>query len=511
MMGMVHRPTRPPLVLLAGGVVASVGVLVPIVYIAVRATDRGWGAFRDTLWRGRTFDLLWRSLELGIVVTIASAILGIGGAWLVSSTDLPGRRFWQVALALPLALPSYIAAWAWIGWRPELAGFRGAAIVLTTISYPYVYLPVLGALRSADPGLAEVARSSGRRPLDVFLTVTLRQVRIAATGGSILVMLYVLSEFGAVSIMRYQTLTQVIYSSYRASFDRTPAAVLGCVLVAVAIIPLWLVVRISASERVARVGTGVTRQATPIPLGPWRWPMFAAVGGLVGISLGVPAWNLARWMNRGTSSTPWTEVFDAALTTLWVGVITAAVTVLIALPLGLLSARYPGRFSRGVTTIAYAGHALPGIVVALSLVFFGIRYAEPIYQRLPMLIAAYVVIFLSLAIGAIHGSIAQAPPMLDEVARSSGRSMIGTWFAVTLRLAAPGIGMSAALVCIATMKELPATLLLRPIGTETLATRLWSKTDAVSYAAAAPYAIALVVTASIPTALLTYATLRRSR
>ncbi len=510
-MGVAARPTRPPLVLLVGGVVASVGVLVPIVYIAVRATDHGWGAFRDTLWRGRTAELLWRSVELGIVVTIASAVIGISCAWLVSSTDLPGRRFWQVALALPLALPSYIVAWAWIGWRPELAGFRGAAIVLTTISYPFVYLPVLGALRSADPGLVEVARSSGRRPLNVFLTVTLRQVRIAATGGSILVMLYVLSEFGAVSIMRYQTLTQVIYTSYRASFDRTPAAVLGCVLVAVAIVPLWLAVRTSASERVARVGTGVTRRASVTPLGAWRWPVCAAVASLLGISLGVPAWNLVRWMNQGTSTTPWSEVFDAAATTLWIAVITAGVTVLIALPLGLLSARYAGRFSRGVTTVAYAGHALPGIVVALSLVFFGIRYAQPIYQRLPMLIAAYVVIFLSLAIGAVHGAIAQAPPVLDEVARSSGRSMIVTWFTVTLRLAAPGIGTAAALVCIATMKELPATLLLRPIGTETLATRLWSKTDAVSYAAAAPYAIALVVTASIPTALLTYSTLRRSR
>ena len=173
-------------------------VLVPIVYIVVRATDRGWAAFESTLWRDRTLELVSRSLGLATVVTAACVVIGVGAAWLVTSTDVAGRRFWRIALAMPLALPSYVAAWAWIGWRPELAGFRGAALVLVLISYPYVYLPVLAALRHADPALADVARACGRRPLSVFVTVTLRQVRIAAFGGGILVFLYTLSEFGAV-------------------------------------------------------------------------------------------------------------------------------------------------------------------------------------------------------------------------------------------------------------------------------------------------------------------------
>lgn len=504
------RRTHPPLVLLAGGVLASVLVLVPVAYIIIRATDRGWQTFADTVWRTRTLDLLGRSAGLAVVVTAASVIVGVAGAWLVTSSDLPGRRFWRVALAMPLALPSYIAAWAWIGWRPDLAGFRGAAIVLTSISYPYVYLPVLGALQRADPALADVARASGRGPWWVFFRVTLRQVRIAAFGGAILVMLYALSEFGGVSIMRYESLTNVIYTSYRASFDRTPAAVLGCVLVAVTLVPLWLAVRFSGAGRVAKIGGGSNRTPATVSLGWARWPVLGCVTAALGFSLGVPAANLIRWTNRGTSSTTWSEVTDAALTTLGLAASTAAATVAIAIPIGLLSARYAGRFARAVTTVAYAGHALPGIVVALSLVFFGIRYANAIYQRTPMLIGAYVVIFLSLAIGAIHGSIAQAPPILDDIARSSGRRQITVWWSVTLRLAAPGIGTAAALVFIAASKELPATLLLRPIGTETLATRLWSKTDSVSYAAAAPYAAVLVLVACVPTALLTRSSLRRS-
>ncbi|HRE01219.1 MAG TPA: ABC transporter permease subunit, partial [Ilumatobacteraceae bacterium] len=189
--------------------------------------------------------------------------------------DLPLRAFWRVALAMPLAIPSYIAAWGWIGWSPSLAGFRGSVLVLTLISYPYVYLPVLGALRRADPALAEVARSAGRSPAQVFVGVTLRQIRIAAFGGCVLVALYTLSEFGAVSIMRYETLTKVIYTSYRASFDRTPAAVLGCVLVAITLVPLWLGVRSSAAGRIARVGSGVGHDAATVRLGLWRWPAVA--------------------------------------------------------------------------------------------------------------------------------------------------------------------------------------------------------------------------------------------
>lgn len=492
-----------------GGVVASAIVLLPIVYIAIRATDNGWGPFMDTLWRRRTLDLTFRSVELAVVVTIASTVVGVGGAWLTACTDIAFRGFWRVALAMPLAIPSYIAAWSWIGWRPELAGFRGAVLVLTSISYPFVYLPVLAALRRADPSLAEVARSSGRSAANVFFTVTLRQIRIAAFGGSVLVALYTLSEFGAVSIMRYETLTKVIYTSYRASFDRTPAAVLGCVLVAVAVVPLWLGVRYTSAGRVSRVGSGSSHEPAVVHLGRWRWPACGVLAGLIAVSLGVPLANLTRWVRQGTSSSPWSDVFTAARATLELGLVAAAVTVIVALPVALLSARHPSNFANGVTTTAYAGHSLPGIVVALSLVFFGVRFAEPLYQRMPMLIGAYVVVFLSLAIGAIHSSIAQVPPELEDVARSSGRGLMTTWLTVTIPLAAPGIGVAAALVCIAVMKELPATLLLRPIGTETLATRLWSKTDAFSYAAAAPYAVGLIVTASLPTAVLTRFSIRR--
>lgn len=239
--------------------------------------------------------------------------------------------------------------------------------------------------------------------------------------------------------------------------------------------------------------------------------MLAALSALTFLVFAVPTRMLVLWVYRGRSSTNWSRLTEAAWSTLSLGLVAALVTVIVALPIAMLSARYPGGLSRGVTALAYAGHSLPGIVIALSMVFFGIRVATPLYQKTPMLVFAYVVLFLSLALGAMHNAIAQAPASLDEVARSLGRTQIQAWMAVTVRLAAPGVGVAAALVCLAVMKELPATLLLRPIGTETLATRLWSHTDARSYAAAAPYAAAIVLVASVPTAVLSQLGTRRAK
>lgn len=486
-----------------GASVALIAVVLPLAYLVVRATEGGWAPVARTLLRRVTVDLTVRSVLLAVFVTAASLVLGVAGAWLVTRTDLMWVRGWRVLLSLPLAVPSYVAAWAWIGLRPQLAGFVGAAVVLTSVSYPFVYLPVAAALRRSDPAIEDAARMLGRGPVAVFLTVTLRQARSAAVGGALLVGLYALSDFGAVSIMRYQSLTQAIYRSYRSSFDRTPAAVLGLLLVAIALAVLVVQRRVAGHDRVARPSVGAPRRPAPVALGRWRWPVLAGLLVVVGVTLGVPAWSLVYWLRRGTSTTDWATLADATLTTSWVAAVAALLTVAVAVPVGVLSARHPGRLARWATDSAYASHALPGIVIALALVFFGVRFATPLYQRIPLLLFAYVVLFLSLAIAAVHNSVALAPPSLDEMARTLGRSQWATWREVTLRLAAPGLGAAALLVFLTVMKELPATLLLRPIGVDTLATRLWGYTDAASFAAAAPYAGAIVVLATIPAAALT--------
>jgi iron(III) transport system permease protein len=176
--------------------------------------------------------------------------------------------------------------------------------------------------------------------------------------------------------------------------------------------------------------------------------------------------------------------------------------VALSFPVALLTVRHPGTWSRTATRAAYAGHALPGVVVGLSLVFFGIQVVPSLYQEIPLLVLGYLVLYLSLGLGALEAGIAQIPPVLEDVARTLGRNRWQVWWGVTARLAAPGLAAAATLVFLTVMKELPATLFLRPTGFETLATELWSNLAGLSRAAAAPYAAAIVLLAALPTALL---------
>jgi iron(III) transport system permease protein len=334
--------------------------------------------------------------------------------------------------------------------------------------------------------------------------VTLRQIRPAATAGALLVSLYVLADFGAVATMRYESFTWVIYGAYRAGFNPVRAAILSLVLVAISLVIVLAEHRVRGRGGAARVGGGAARPVAPIPLGAARWPAVAAVVAMLTVVLVVPMWLVVQWLFRGGSATVDVgELLRALGTTVGVSAAATVVAVVLALPVGLLAARVRARWAQGVERVTFVAHALPGIVIAISVVFVGIRLLEPLYQELPMLIFAYVVLFCSFAVGSIRASIEQASPRIDEVARSLGATSLQTVWRVTLPLAAPGIAAGAGLVFLATMKELPATLLLHPTGTDTLATKLWQETAVSDYASGAPYALALVLVAALPAALLT--------
>jgi iron(III) transport system permease protein len=471
--------------------------------LAVRATENGAGEILDVLVRERTARLIVRSIVLAATVTGLCLVVGVALAWLTTRTAVRGRRWWTVIAALPLAIPTYVAAFAWISIAPGLSGFPGSVLVLTLCSYPYVYLPVAAALSRLDPALEEVSRSLGSGPWRTFTGITLRQLRPAAAAGALLVALYVLSDFGAVSILRYDAFTRVIYTSYRSSFDRTPAAILGCLLVLLTVAIVYAEGRSRGRAAYARLGAGAARKQFFVPLGRWSVGGYLLLFAVAGLALGVPLATLTYWLTSGASrGVDVAELGSAVWSTLWISALGAAVTTALAIPVGIIAARYRGRLPRLLEQVTYVGHALPGIVIALALVFLSVRYAYPIYQRTPVLLFAYAVLFLPAAVGAVRASVAQSPRGLEEVARSLGRGPVSVLRTVTLPLAAPGVAAGAALVLLTCMKELPATLLLRPTEFDTLATELWTRTDVGQYAAAAPYAAVLVILAALPTFLL---------
>jgi iron(III) transport system permease protein len=493
---------RPPWSVLLPAAAAALLAVAPLWYLVSTAIDRGWDNVVDEVWRERTRDLVLRSLALAATVTVLCVVIGVGAAWLVARTDLPGRRVLRTMLALPLAMPSYLSAFAWVSWQPSLAGFSGAVLVLTGVSYPFVYLPSLAALSHLDPAQEEVALSLGCSRFDVARRLTLRQMWPSISAGGLLVMLYVLSDFGAVAAMRYEVFTWVIYGSYRAGFNPSRAAILASVLVMVALVLVVMEARARGSAT-ARLGSGAVRRSVPARLGAWRWPALAAIGAVLAAAIGFPLARIVQWVvTFESTSVDMGDVGSALMSTLGLAAAAAVATTLLAMPVGLLAARHRSRAAQAIESATYVTHALPGIVLAIAMVYLGVKLLRPWYQEVPLLVLGYVMLFLPLAVGAVRSSVEQSSPRAEEVARALGSRPMGVVVRVTAPLALPGIAAGAALAFLSTMKELPVTLILRPTSTHTLAERLWSFTTVSDYAGAGPYALALVLFAAIPTALL---------
>jgi iron(III) transport system permease protein len=491
--------TRPPLALVLPGLLAALTSIAPLAYLFDIASDRGLDFVWDEIWQQRTIELVTRSLFLAASVSIASVLISVPAAWLVTRGDIPFRSGWRVLLALPLAIPSYLAAFAWISWRPSMAGFTGAFVVLTLVTYPYVFLPVCAALSRLNPAIEEIAVIHGRgRSLQLILLAA-RQVRGSIATGALLVALYVLSDFGAVATMRYDAFTWVIYSSYRSGFNPSRAAILAIVLVLIALVLLF-------GEKILRGQNESHLSARSVDANPRHRVSFKPVAitflsTIIIFALAFPIWRVVTWVYRYGSEDSMADIATALWHSVFFSGLAALATIQLALPIGILAGRYPSRSTTLLEQSTYVTHALPGIVIAISMVFLGVRLLEPIYLRTPLLVIAYVALFLPVAVGSIRSAAEQIPDSLDEVSRSLKLSQWAIVRRVTLPLLAPGLLSAGALVMLAGMKELPATMLLRPTGSETLATRLWTYTSVSDYAGAGPYALAIIVFVSIPTAI----------
>ena len=494
---------RPPFgVVLAGVVVAALSLL-PLIFVITTAVQIGWDQSIALILRPRVGELLGNTVLLVALAVPLSAVLGVGGAWLVERTALAGAGFWGAVLAMPLAIPAFVNSYAWVSAIPSLAGL-GSGVLLSTLSYfPLVYLPVRAALAGLDPALEQSAASLGRGPVRVFFGTVLPQLRLALLGGSLLVGLHLLSEYGAFALIRFDTFTTAIMDQYRSTFNGSAGSMLAGVLTLLCLLMLVLESRARGRARYARIGSGTAAPPSRVRLRGWQLPAQLGLGALAALALGVPAVVIGGWLvfgGAGVWQAP--ELVPSLLQTLGLALGGGVLTVVAAFPLSWLAVRHPGRLSRLLERTNYFTSSMPGIVLALALVSVSLTFVPAVYQTTLLLLIAYALLFLPRALVPLQAGIAQAPPLLEEAAQALGRPPLRAFLGVTLRLVAPATAAGMALVFLAIAGELTATLLLSPIGVQTLATRFWSLSSEIDFAGAAPYALLLILLSAPMTYLL---------
>ena len=276
-------------------------------------------------------------------------MVGTAAAWLVERTTLPGRRVFGVLLAAPLAIPAFVNSFAWVSVVPSASGYGGALLIVTLSYYPFVYLPVAAMLRGLDPALEETAQSLGLGGVRTFLRTTLPQLRPALLGGCLLVGLHLLAEFGALQMLRFPTFTTAIYDQYQSTFSGPAANMLAGVLVLCCLLLLVGELRLRGRTRYARTGGGVARQAVRTRLGVFAVPAVLVLVALVVLAVGVPLGSLAFWLATGSSAGVDVEMLLRTTgTSVGLGLLGAAVTTVLAIPVAWLSIRHRGRLSTTV-------------------------------------------------------------------------------------------------------------------------------------------------------------------
>ena len=507
---------RISLPLIITGVIVASAMLLPLAYLGIRASEAGSDAIA-ILTSYRTLEVFLNTVLLTFAVTALSAIIAIISALLTVKTDLPGKRLWSVLLAMPLAIPSFVGSFAIIATfaprgsllqnllaplgiesLPSIYGWPGAILALTLFTYPYVYLTTRAALQGVDPAIEEVSRSLGHSIRSTLRRVTLPHLSPSIAAGSLLVAFYTLSDFGTPALMQFDSFTRIIFVEYELAFDRHSAAILSLLLISLVFVILYLEHRARSRAYYYSTGLGTKRQPLVMNLGRWKWPSLAFCGAVVSLAILMPVGTMLYWFFQGVlAGTSFPDLGMITLNTVYVATIATLLIVSLALPVALLTVRFPSRAASVIEKLSYVGFAMPGIAVALALVSFGASHLPMFYQSIAMLVFAYIVLFIPLSIGIIRSSLLQLNPRIEEVARSLGLGPGKTMLTVTIPMIKTGLFAGAALVVITIMKELPATLLLSPIEFRTLATQIWVGTETASFSHSAVSSLILVAVSVI--------------
>lgn len=508
-----------PLVLIA--FFLAILVTLPLLYVLFSAVVADTAIWRR-LWTTRIPELLVNTSSLAIGVAIIDLVLGVSLAWIITRYRFPGSAVWDWLILLPLAIPSYVLAYTYTYllqrhgpleqvWQ-TIAGpdaqifspfsFAGAVLVMSLNTFPFVYLLARSALKNFNVSFEEAARAMGASRLSTFFRVSLPMIRPSLIAGLFLAILYVVSDFGAVSMLRFQTFTYAIYQQMTGRFDNTAAACLSLLLVGSTF--LFLLGERWFRQR-SRFYQTTSRFRKPIPqvCSPLQTACFSGyLVFIVAAAFGLPVVLLVQWTLAALAAGDISSMFFGYLwNSLSLAAITATLAIFFGIPLAYLACRKQTWASLLCIQGAYSGYVLPGPVAALAVLVLVSQLIPELYGTAIVLLIAYFVHFLPVALQGMESTIHQLTPNLEEASRSLGAGSFRTFHTITFPLVREGFLSAWILVFIQCMKELPATLLLRPVGFDTLAIRIWLEASEELYQLAAPPAL-LIVIITVPVVLL---------
>lgn len=475
----------------------SLVALLPVFVLLSLASDEF--AFFDT----RNLSVLSNTLLLMVFTALGSILIGVPMALLTTYVQLPWGRFWLIVLSAPLALPSYLGAFTFYAAfggggeienllgiaTPSVTGLAGSALIMTLYTYPFVLLTTRAALASLDASQVYAARTLGMSLFMSIYSVVLPRIYNGIAAGALLAAMYALSDFGTPALMGLDTFTRVIFVEYNA-FGLSQAAMLSLQLLVI----VWLVLYLEAKVKGSQERPGRHLYFWPKKLHVWMMLMATTPVTLLAIVL--PLWVFFVWLIRdGAGNFELVYAWNSA----YASILAAVFAVMLALPVA--HAAIKGKAGRIMERITYTGFGIPGIVMGTALVYVGLQLPF-LYQTLGLLVVAYVLRFLPLAVGTIRSTTENIDGSLVSAARVLGASPSEAFRRVTLPLTVKGLIAGAALVFLEAMRELPATLLLGPTGFETLATYLWRVYEAGYFGMAAIPGLCLFLLSGVGLALM---------
>ena len=512
-------------------------VLMPLLVLAL-----SWSSLDTSIWRHlletQMLRLLGNTLVLSVGVVAGVVLLGVSLAWLTSLCEFPGRRWLDWALMLPFAVPAYVLAFvmiglldfagplqsllrSWLGNDFRMFSIRstgGVIFVLVLVFYPYVYMLARGAFLAQGRGLMEAARILGHSPWHAFWRVALPMARPAIGAGAALAVMETLADFGAGSVFNYDTFTTAIYKTWYGFYSLQTATQLASLLLLFVLLALYAERRAQGSRRFP--GVDKPRQGALFRLrGARGWLATGYCLLVLAIAFVIPLLQLFYWLLTSDRNDFDDRYWSLIRNTLSLGAIAAFLTVSVALLMVLARRLQPMRRVRSAVALANLGYALPGSVLAVGIMFafsfadnqllvplqgwFGVEEPRPwLLGSLFALLLAYLIRFMAVASGPIDTSLARIRPALPEAAHSLGHSGFSVFWRVYLPLLVPGLLSAGLLVFVDVLKEMPATLLMRPFGWDTLAVRIHSLTAEGDWPRAALPAITLVATGLLPVIIL---------